>query len=185
MSKDIKSVPPVLAPASKQSDTAKPFTIPPNILANKFSAVSSTYGIKSTIIDVKNIDITEYIANLLPMNLKHIAAGIKLSGKYIILNGIIMSKNKISEAFNDKKVYIISFFRLIVIPLLIFFVAGRFVSDMAVLGVLVISFAMPVSGNGATFVGQYGGDVGFASRLTFVSTLLSLITMPFISLLLI
>ena len=96
-----------------------------------------------------------------------------------------MSKNKISEAFNDKKVYIISFFRLIVIPLLIFFVAGRFVSDMAVLGVLVISFAMPVSGNGATFVGQYGGDVGFASRLTFVSTLLSLITMPFISLLLI
>ena len=132
------------------------------------------------------IGLVLFVAGIkLPSSIRSATAGISgtitpLAMMYI---GMVMSKSKMSEAFKDWKVYAVSFIRLILVPLAIYLIGKNLIADSIVFAVLVLSFGMPCSGNCATFAGEHGGDVDFAGRLTFVSTLLCLITIPFIGLL--
>lgn len=101
----------------------------------------------------------------------------------MIYIGMVMSNSKIFEAFSDWKVYVVSFIRLILVPVAIYVLGKNIMNDFMVFAVVVLSFGMPCSGNAPTFAGEHGGDVDFAGRLTFVSTVLCLVTIPFIGLL--
>ncbi len=121
----------------------------------------------------------------LPSSIRSAVSGISgtITPLAMIYIGMVMSNSKISEAFADWKVYAVSFIRLVLIPVAIYLIGKNIISDFMVFAVVVLSFGMPCSGNCATFVGEHGGDVDLAGRLTFVSTLLCLVTIPFIGLL--
>ncbi len=74
--------------------------------------------------------------------------------------------------------------RLILIPLAVFGALSLFPVDRTIRGVLVLMSAMPAGSTTAILAARYDGDAPFASCLVFVSTLLSLITLPLLCLIL-
>jgi predicted permease len=84
----------------------------------------------------------------------------------------------------DKACFYYSFIRLIGIPAVIFVVLKLLGIDPIVTGVSVLSAAMPAATMTAMLSAKYGHDSLFASKLIFVSTLLSLVTLPAVSALL-
>lgn len=101
----------------------------------------------------------------------------------MIYIGAVLTKNSIKEMFSDVRAYLVSFIRLVVIPIASYFVLKFFISDKIILGVVVLGLATPIGTFCAIFSGEYGGDVLLSSKFIFVSTFLCMITMPFISLL--
>lgn len=98
--------------------------------------------------------------------------------------GTILAANRLSEVFADRRVYMMSFLRLILVPLLVLFLAKPFVSDPISYGTLVIGNAMPVAAYCAIYAGAYRNNVQLASRFVSVTSILCLVTIPFFAVLL-
>lgn len=102
----------------------------------------------------------------------------------MIYVGTILAKSPLKDVIRDRRVYLCSLVRLIIIPLLVLICARPFITDTLIYGVLVIGHAMPVAGYCAIYAGAYDNDTLLASKMISVSTLLSVISIPLISLLL-
>ena len=98
--------------------------------------------------------------------------------------GTILAANRLREVFADRRVYMISFLRLILVPLLVLFLARPFVSDPISYGTLVIGNAMPVAAYCAIYAGAYRNNVQLASRFVSVTSILCLATIPLFAVLL-
>ena len=103
----------------------------------------------------------------------------------MFLVGAQLGETSVRELFNERKAYETSFFRLLLIPLLLFIVLfillkNRTLSD----SVLVIMSAMPAAACTAIFARQHNtgcrhdNDCLLATKCVAVSTLLSAITLP-------
>lgn len=101
----------------------------------------------------------------------------------MLLVGAILAKNKLRSLFADFKILPVIAVRLAVVPLVAFAVLRPWVANPMMLGVIVMLSAMPVASLTAIFAEQYRGDTALASKLVALSTLLCVVTVPFISLL--
>ncbi len=101
----------------------------------------------------------------------------------MIVVGSNLAKMSVRDMVSHGNVYVTSFVRLVAVPLLVFFVFRNFVTDPTLLGVLVIGSAMPAAALGTIFSTLYGGSTKTVMQCTFVSTILSIVTIPLISLL--
>lgn len=101
----------------------------------------------------------------------------------MIVIGSLLAVAKVKEVLKDKIIYIFSFFTLIVMPVLTKMVAGTFMSGVS-LSVLVILMATPAAAALPSFADSYGNDEKRASEFVFVSTALSVLTLPIIATLL-
>lgn len=99
----------------------------------------------------------------------------------LVIGGILSDVSK-DEMF-DKDAFIYSLYRLVVIPLIIL-VAVRIlnIADLPA-NLCVLLSAMPAASTTAMLAQKYNGNAIFASKLIFVSTILSLVTLPLITLL--
>ncbi|MDO5299006.1 MAG: AEC family transporter [Clostridia bacterium] len=86
--------------------------------------------------------------------------------------------------FGDRMMWWYAFVRLILIPLLVLALLSLLPIDGTVRGVMVLISAMPAGSTTAILAARYEGDAPFASCLVFVTTLLSLVTLPLLCLLL-
>ncbi len=77
-----------------------------------------------------------------------------------------------------KEVLFYSAIRLILIPLAVLLLTALLQVDRLLAGALTLLAAMPAGSTTAILAAKYGGDAGFASKVIFVSTVLSLITIP-------
>lgn len=102
----------------------------------------------------------------------------------MIIIGTSLGGISAKAAFSDWRVYAASFFRLIVAPVLVWAVLRLFVSDPMLLGIPVLLVACPSAMIITVLCLQYGKDDAFSSQVIFVSTLLSAITIPALSALL-
>ena len=96
----------------------------------------------------------------------------------MVLIGSTLAEVHVKHMFNDINVYYVSALRLIVIPVLagsVLWLCG--VRGIA-LGASVICACMPVAANTAAFAERFGSSTSLASRCVFISTLLSIITVP-------
>lgn len=100
----------------------------------------------------------------------------------MIVIGGILSEVSYQEIF-DKTTWIYSLIRLIVLPLVIIGILRLLSVDLLVSNVCILLSAMPAASTTAMLAEKYDRDPRFASKLIFVSTLGSLITLPFIQLL--
>lgn len=98
----------------------------------------------------------------------------------MIIVGSILTEIKFKTVFSKATLYF-SFIRLVAIPGSIFAILKLFGADPIVAGVSVLSAAMPAALITAMLAQKYGQDSEFASKLIFVSTLLSLVTLPLIA----
>lgn len=104
----------------------------------------------------------------------------------MIIVGSILAECDWKQLFSGFSVYYGAFVRLIALPLITFTVMKLIqISDPTLLGVCVLSVAMPAAAITALFAEKYEGDALLASRSVFITTALSILTIPLILTLLI
>ena len=103
----------------------------------------------------------------------------------MLVIGAMLSALPISKMFNNWRLYIISIIRVLVLPLIVYLVLKVIlpIDDVMLIGVPVIITAMPVAANAALIVQEYGSEPEVASQCVFISTLISVISIPLLSLL--
>lgn len=101
----------------------------------------------------------------------------------LMIIGSSLADMPAKEMFGNVRAYIFALLKLIIVPLLTYFVFGMFVKEQLLLGVCVITAAMPVATNGTMLCLEYGGDEKLMAQGTFITTLASVITIPIMALL--
>ena len=96
----------------------------------------------------------------------------------MILIGSTLGNMNASEVFGDWKVYPFSLLRQTLLPLIIMWVIGLVVKDSMMNNVLAVMMLMPVANLAVILSYQYDRDEKLASRVVFISTLLSMFTIP-------
>ncbi len=99
----------------------------------------------------------------------------------MIIIGTSLGGISAKAAFSDWRVYAASFFRLIVAPVLLWAVLRLMTGDPMLLGIPVLLMACPSAMIITVLCLQYGKDDAFSSQVIFVSTLLSALTIPALS----
>lgn len=96
----------------------------------------------------------------------------------IVIGGILSEVDK--EEIKDKICWAYSFLRLLVLPIGIACILHFIPVDEVVKDVCILLSAMPAASTTAMLAQSYDRDPAFASKLVFASTLLSMVTLPFI-----
>lgn len=97
--------------------------------------------------------------------------------------GTILADADIKTMFSKDVLYY-SFWRLIGLPMLIWVVLMPFHLDKLLVSICVIMSGMPAGSTTSILADKYGGDSMFASQMTFVSTLFSIVTIPILGMIL-
>lgn len=100
-----------------------------------------------------------------------------------VIIGITMGSEDIRAAFRDRRVYLICFVRLIVIPLLVWLAMRPLTADVLLLKTCVVLAACPTAVVVPILALQHGHEPTLGSNSVIVSTILGLVTMPAIILL--
>ena len=107
--------------------------------------------------------------------------GITTPGALLII-GCSLAEMPVKEMFNNVRSYIFTIIKVVVVPVIIYFVYRPFVGgDALLMGVTVIICSMPVATAGTMLCVEYGGDEKFMAQVTFLSTLASVITIPILA----
>lgn len=103
----------------------------------------------------------------------------------MLVTGGMLSTLPLSEMFNNWRIYVISVIRVFVLPLIVFFIFRYIlqIDHMLLIGVPVIITGMPVAANAALITQEYGSAPEVASQCIFISTILSIVSIPLLSLL--
>jgi predicted permease len=100
----------------------------------------------------------------------------------LMIVGLNLANAKFAAMFSNYKVYIVSVIRLIVLPICLFVILKAFQFDSLMIGVPVIITAMPIAASASILAEKYDGDSYLGAQSVFISTLLSIVTIPFIAL---
>lgn len=101
----------------------------------------------------------------------------------MILIGISLSSSPIKEIMTSTKLYLIALTKLLVFPLMTFFTLKFFNISGIELQVPVLMVSMPTAAYVAIFASNRGNDANMACRIVFMSSLLSVITIPIMAML--
>lgn len=96
----------------------------------------------------------------------------------MILVGVTLASIKLSEVFNEWRIYVFSIIKQFILPILFYPIFRLFLGDTLLFNVLFIEFLMPIANTALILSGEYGGDTKFVSKTIFISTAMSLVTMP-------
>lgn len=99
----------------------------------------------------------------------------------LLVIGSILAKVPVHTMLTHFRTYIMAAFKLVIIPVVIWLVFRNVITDSMLLGVLVITSGMPVATNGTLLCLRYGGDLDTMIRGTFVTTVLSILTIPLLA----
>ena len=99
----------------------------------------------------------------------------------MIVCGSTLAEKPLSGLFEKKFLYVFALIRLIAVPAIVAGLAWFLPVSPLVKGVLVVIAAMPGSANSVLFAQQYGVSRTLSSRYVFVSTVLSVLTIPLIA----
>lgn len=98
----------------------------------------------------------------------------------MLVVGSLLGDAKFKEIFGNSKLFIVALLRLIIIPLSVLFVLTRLNLPPVVAGIPVIISSMPTAANAAIFARRFDSDYRLASQGVFLTTLISIATIPLI-----
>ncbi|HHX60949.1 MAG TPA: AEC family transporter [Epulopiscium sp.] len=103
----------------------------------------------------------------------------------MVVIGAMLSTLPLSRMFNNWRIYVIAIMRVFVLPLIVFAIFKYIlhIDNIMLIGVPVIITGMPVAANAALVVQEYGSEPEVASQCIFISTLISIASIPLLSLL--
>ncbi len=96
----------------------------------------------------------------------------------MIIIGATLGSYSLSSMFEEKRIYAVTILRLIVIPVLVYFLLTAFGFDGKLRGTAVITIAMPVASMVSMTCTQYQKNEKTASSVVAFTTICSLITIP-------
>lgn len=96
----------------------------------------------------------------------------------MLLAGMVLGNYSLKELFREKRVYIVSALRLIVIPAFFVLVHKLLGSDDMVIIITLVAFAAPMGLNTVIYPAAYGGDTKPGAAMTLISSLFGVITLP-------
>ncbi len=97
--------------------------------------------------------------------------------------GASLATINMKKLFTDVKLLLFSAIKLIIIPVIGMLIIRRFVSNEMICGVCMVMLATPVGSMTAMLAQQYDGDYEMASKGVALTTVLSVVTMPIVSML--
>ncbi len=106
------------------------------------------------------------------------SAGNCMSPLAMLLTGFVVGNFSLRQLIKDKKVYLASLIRLIILPAIFMLVLILLKIDNAILRVALCATAMPLGLNTVVFPAAYGGDTTPGASMALISHLLSVITIP-------
>lgn len=98
----------------------------------------------------------------------------------MLIVGAMLSSANFKEVLSDWTIYLGSFICLIVSPFLVYLAMTTLGLDRELTRVCVIIIAMPGAVMAPIIASKYGGNAEYASQCVFLSTILSVITIPLI-----
>lgn len=99
----------------------------------------------------------------------------------MIIIGLTLSQMPVVSVFTEKRLYPLILTRLFAIPAVVALVLRIFTADPVMLGILTVLAAMPTGTAIVMFCLEYDGNDKLASKCVFLSTLLSMATIPIVS----
>ena len=103
----------------------------------------------------------------------------------MLVMGSTLARYRVKEMLNSGWVYVTALGRLVVAPAIVYLVGGLILSDAYLLATLTLVSAMPAAALGTVMCLTYGGDLETMSKCTFLTTVLSFLTIPLVTLLII
>ena len=98
----------------------------------------------------------------------------------MLLSGFIIGNYKITELLGNGKVYIATFLRLIILPVIILTVLYFCGASNYILMLALIAYATPLGLNTIVIPAAYGGETKTGAGMTMISTVLCTVTIPFL-----
>lgn len=105
-------------------------------------------------------------------------AGASMSPLAMLLTGFVIGDYSLKQLAKNKKIYLASVLRLIVIPLVFVAILKLIHADSTVLRVTLCATAMPLGLNTVVFPAAYGGDTTPGAGMALISHLMSILTIP-------
>jgi predicted permease len=96
------------------------------------------------------------------------------------LSGILLANADFRSMFRNYKVFVTCAIRLLIMPLIMLLVMKIFSPGQLGMGIPVIIAGMPVAANVSILSEKYGGNSLLGAQCVFLSTLLSVITIPLV-----
>ncbi len=97
----------------------------------------------------------------------------------MLVIGAMLADVSFSSLFGDRDLYMLTFVRLLLLPALVYAPLKLLGVDGMLLAIPVIIIGMPVATLTGAFARLYDSDYYFASKVIFLTTLCSLVTIPF------
>ena len=98
----------------------------------------------------------------------------------MIITGVILADVKLNTLLKDKSLYYVSFMKLIGTPALAIIIMFMLRADTLISGLSILLAAMPTAAMASVFAEQYQKDKEYSSKAVFITTALSLISLPLI-----
>ncbi len=176
------------------------FTIPYNILIYTFGVSAMSAGEKVSIREsfslkrVLNVGVIACIITIIVYLLQLPVPGfIKTTTTYLsnltaplsmMVIGASLAVIDIKKLFTDGRMLLFSALKLLVIPVIGVLLIRQFVDNEVICGVCMVMLATPVGSMTAMLAQQYDGDYEMALKGVALTTVLSVITMPVVSMIL-
>ena len=96
----------------------------------------------------------------------------------MLIIGATLSQYKMKDIFLDFKVYLFVLIIDLVIPILFYPLIQIFINDAKIQGISLIILAMPIANGAVLLAKNYNQDEFLAAKTVFISTLMSIITIP-------
>lgn len=96
----------------------------------------------------------------------------------MVVSGIIIAEVPLKNLFGEARLYLLTFLRLIVVPVLVFFLLTPLRLDPIILKISVLFCALPVASSTSIFAVRFKADSTNAAGSVFLTTVFSIITVP-------
>ena len=98
----------------------------------------------------------------------------------MMIIGSTLATIPLKDVFNERSAYAFALVKQVIFPVIAFPILNILIKDSLLLGVALIMISMPVGNSAVLFATQYGGDEAVAAKNIFMTTLISVITIPLI-----
>lgn len=96
----------------------------------------------------------------------------------MLLAGMVLGNYPLGDLFKEKRVYLVSLFRLIIIPAIFVVVHKLIGSNDTIIILTLIAFAAPLGLNTIVYPAAYGGDPKTGASMALISSIFGVVTLP-------
>ncbi len=146
-----------------KKDLLNVFTTP-TMISIIFGIICLTFGIKVPEIISKPFNYIAAMNTPLPM----------------VVAGVMIAQNSFKNTIRDFRAIVISVLRLLIVPIIVFFVLRLIPCSDIVLMSIMLSISCPTATIGTLFAIEHNKNAAYASRIFAITTVASSITMPLI-----